>query len=353
MTRETFLPYSERSVLYTMFEYSTNIINTVGKKDSWTDKEGNVTTFGVELEVSTSYYPKDIVNAFPDIFAICKKDATISGSKPNMMEIVTIPASMRQHKKMWASFFRNTSVDNFDYLDKHTNGMHVHVDKKAFEDDQIHLKKFCWFFSCPEMREFNIGISERTKESLGQYAKFADKATGISNVERETRALSKHVVVNLSHAATVEVRLFKGIVSFTSIIKNIEFVDAAVEYTRSVSLAEINLGSFLNWLSALPTSRYRTLRICIESMDLDELSFNSSLAAFLRIPDPKVAFDRIKKGKFKFEEKQNKKVISGFNEQYGKLGYKISYSKVEGFTLHRQTTKFAQFDDVMLAMFRR
>jgi len=347
------LTYDNRGQLYTLLEHSADVIQKIGKPDSgvWTsDKEGNVNLYGIELETSTDYSVKNIIDFFPDIFVICKKDSTITGTKNNSMEIVTIPASMRKHKRMWAAFFKQIDRDKFDTLDKHNNGMHVHIDRKAFEQDNIHLKKFCWFISSKGIQEFTTNLSERTKESLDKWSKFASAATSIANVENHTRELSKYSAVNLGKSATIEVRLFKGIVSFTSIIKNLEFVDAAVEFTRIHSLAEITLDQFLSWLDALPSSRYRTLRLCITDVDLEEIKFHADLAEFLTTKKAEKALQILKAGRFKSTIRFHKKIVSGFNDTYP--GYKLTYSK-KGWELTKITTKFAKFDDATLRMFTR
>lgn len=345
------ITYDQRSTLYTMFEHSTDVIQKVGKPDkTWSDKEGNVNLYGVELEVSTDYGAKDIIDFFPEIFVICKKDSTITGVKKHPIEIVTVPASLRRHKKMWAAFFKGIDINKFDTMDKHNNGMHVHVDRNSFEQDGIHLKKFCWFFSSKSMQEFNLIMSERTKESLEKWSKFARNATSVANVERHTRDLSKYAAVNLGKSQTVEVRLFKGIVSFTSLVKNLEFVDAALEYTRNVSLSQINLKSFLKWLNSLPSSRYRTLRICIGLVDLEEVEFNSALEHFLETKSATDAHRLLVTGGVVFNPKYNKKVVSKFNSKY--TGYKLSYTAMKGWELNRVTTKFAKLDSDILGMFR-
>lgn len=346
------LSYDKRKSLYQIYEYSTNVISILGTPEkSWSDKEGNVNIFGVELEASTDYEPQNIIDAFPDIFAICKKDSTVTGEKTYPIEIVTIPASLKRHKKMWSAFFKNIDRDKFDTLDKHTNGMHVHIDRNSFESDGLHLKKFCFLMSSKDLQEFNIAISERTKDAIDKWSKFVTKATSIVNIERYTRELSKYAVVNLGKAATVEVRLFKGVISFTSVIKNLEFTDAILEFTRTASITQINLVSFLKWLSELPSSRYRTLRLCITEIDLEEMYFHSNLTTFLKKErDPLKAFKKLRTNQVTFEARFYKKVISAFNEKFSR--YKLSYDQQGGWAIEKITTKFAKFDDITLKMFR-
>ncbi len=55
---------------------------------------------------------------------------------------------------------------------------------------------------------------------------------------------------------TVEIRIFKGIVSYATVVKNIEFVDSVVEFTRTANTNQVTLKHYLNWVSSLPSNKW-------------------------------------------------------------------------------------------------
>ena len=361
---KSMLSYANRSELYKKFEYSTNIIDIVGWKRP-RQEIVDETLYGIELEVSTDYSEKVLVDAFPDIFALVKKDSSITGSKSNMGEIVTIPTTLRQQKKMWASFFKNLNEDMFDCMDKHNNGMHVHIDREAFDKDTMHLKKFCWFFGNPANHKFLFDMSERTQDSQQKYAKFVtapsvSKPTGNAkkgalsyiNAERAHRQSDKNTALNLGKSATVEVRLFKGIVSFASIVKNLELVDALVEFTRFHNYRDMNLPAFLKWLSSLHTTKYRTLRYCLEEMDIDSLVKEAEIEKIIKASGFGYAQIVEELNKLQLNNKFSKTAVKLFNEKYSSNGKKIE-RKEEGFVLISIGTKFAKFNERTLEMLSR
>jgi hypothetical protein len=345
------LTYANRSELYKSFEYSTNIITTVGEKD-WTGGKGEPSLYGIELEVCTDYTEKNVIDAFPEIFAICKKDSTITGSKKNKFEIVTVPASMRVHKKMWAGFFKNLNEDMFDVLDKHNNGMHVHIDRKAFDQDMLHLKKFCWFFSNPVNTQFLLEISERDRDSMSKWSSIP-KAKNIKESERALQGNGKHTIINLGKGPTVEVRMFKGIVSFASLIKNLEFVDAILEFTKVSSMSQMTLRGFMKWLEAMPKSTYRTLRLCIEDMNLIDMLLLAQIEEiFVAATGPADAVVKLNKSTIAMNKSLVSKVVASFKAKYEPMGCKVTYDD-GGFVLIREGTKFAKFNDAVSKMYSR
>lgn len=345
------IKYADRSSLYQVYSYSTNVIQTLGERPWREPTDGQVPLYGVELEVSTDYSASHIIDAFPDIFALCKQDSSISGAKQNKMEIVTIPAPVRKHKKMWASFFKNLNEDMFDLLDKHTNGMHVHIGRDAFDKDMIHLKKFCWFFSNPANYQFLSEISERDKSSMDSYSS-VPKTKSVATAERSAQSAGKHTIINLGHSATVEVRMFKGIVSFASIVKNLEFVDSVVHFTGISSMKDINIAKYLDFLNALPRSHYRTLRMCVEDMDLKSMILISRYQTILASLSAKKVGEVLNSGVLEItDSKLTKKIITLFNDKFQSNGYKLTGNPNSGWVVERIGTKFAKFNDKTLAMY--
>src|SRR5690606_7842826 len=97
---------------------------------------------------------------------------------------------------------------------------------------------------------------ERDNSSMEKYSRLF-KTKNVKDSEVTLRNGGKHVSLNLGKSSTIEVRLFKGIVSWTSILKNLEFVDSLVEFTKNSGFSNLSLSDYLKYLKSLPSTNYR------------------------------------------------------------------------------------------------
>ena len=83
-------------------------------------------------------------------------------------------------------------------------------------------------------------------------------------------------------AKTVEVRIFRGIVSYASIVKNLEAVDAIFNFTSGMtSLQEQTLSGFLKWLKNTPSNKYQVLKKFVGTFDLDKIMTAAELRDYI------------------------------------------------------------------------
>ena len=194
--------------------------------------------FGVELEVEMKpgfEQTKDIVayrfNQDIERLAYLKKDSSLSCG----FEIVTHPGSFSWWKSpnnplKPAIKKLSATCESFPSA---TCGTHVHVSKTAFVDPW-HIAKFVKFFIANPF--FSSYIAERYNSKQSPFVfKGYDIWKSISNDSVEDR----HTAINLwgsggsiSQQKTIEIRIFKGNMKWEKIIKNIEFVDAVLVFSR-------------------------------------------------------------------------------------------------------------------------
>jgi hypothetical protein len=273
----TVIPFRKfRSIL----NYSADVPSLTGISERRTEKDNKDTPlYGVELELTTNSSIFDVVSAFGEVFGVCKADSSIRGSKRNKAELVTVPATLRYHRKMWTQWFKQDMTQYDQSLDTN-NGMHIHIGRKAFylndELNHNHLLRFSYFFNNIANRWFIVKCSERSDYEIQGYCNFAPIAYEKTKGKQITRAVksaatSKMYAVNHTKNHTIEVRIFKGVVSFASVMKNLELVDAVLNYTRDCSFRQCNVYGLMNWLEKRTSpSQYRALKMYLKrniSMD--------------------------------------------------------------------------------------
>jgi hypothetical protein len=295
-----FISNTNRSALYSILNYTTNPCRLL-KWPRTAKNEHKPVLYGVELEIATNYSIQELIDAQKDLFFIGKADGSISGSGRTKVELVTVPMSLRAHKKDWAHWFRNLDYTQFDCTTQTNNGQHIHIDKTAFLNNK-HRDAFIWFFTNPCNKDFITTLSERSNISMQQFAplpSFSSNQTLIQcyrNIYRNVAGFRGTINVS-SNKPTIEVRLFRGIVSYASILKNLELVDAVFHFTQNLNFQQITLAGFFNWLNSLPPNRYKVLRKYFSLMrKVDEMVLAASvIQTVYNINEPSKVVDLVNK----------------------------------------------------------
>lgn len=298
-----------------ILEYNANPLDYLSFKQLPHEKPGQfedaLRYYGVELEVNSrkaATHAETCKKVHEDIgtdFAILKFDRSTGELG---FEIVTAPATLAYHRQAWEKFFAG-SASLVSSWENGRCGMHVHISRAAFQNPS-HLSKMMAFYNAPINKDFIERIAGRQSE----YAIIDPKANvmvakmlGIeSNKGEAARPINatfkagkgtqkKYSAVNLQHTDTVEVRIFKGNVSKIGFFKNLEFVDAVMEYSKvlrynsKISEAEkklramrvkngakgeemdiysIHFKDFLTWLEKDKTNSYTCLRLWLHKIGL-------------------------------------------------------------------------------------
>jgi hypothetical protein len=256
---ETLTGVNTRRKFERVFNYSANVLSHLPYTIKG-PKEQNATLYGVELEANSEYRAPEVIKAQKDLFFLLKSDSTVSGQYSQNYEMVTVPCTLRAHKRLWAEFFEKIDYNKFDTTKDTGNGMHVHIDKKTFSAS--HLHRFTWFFINPGHNDFIYLMSERpSKTNFDQWARISAVPTNISYEKAVRRAFNINRGRGAVHhkGPTVEIRIFKGLVSYATIVKNLEFVDSVVEYTRWDTANHMSLARYFYWLDNITQKNQYTL----------------------------------------------------------------------------------------------
>lgn len=261
--------------------------------------------YGIELECSTNLQVRTIIDAQTIPFFICKQDSSITGTKRYLYEMVTVPMSFKAHKKHWAHWFSKIDYNDFDCTTQTSNGMHIHIDRKAFENDN-HIRNMTWFYLNPANQAFIVAVSERgSLQAMQAYtpiANFSDHVSRVNAFKTCVSAARQHRgIVNFGKSATIEIRMFRGIVSFAELMKNLEFVDAVREFSAGERTVN-NLGvkDFITWLNSQPKNKYIAIRKFIDQLkNLDDILLESEIRnVIFNLKDPEKIAERLNKSLF-------------------------------------------------------
>jgi hypothetical protein len=196
----------------------------------------------VELEVegydTAEQAAEYIRQHLPATYCTLKRDGSLGESG---VEIVTRPDSMAVHKRMFGALFKDSPGKALSSWTNGRCGMHVHVSKAALS--QLQIGKMLCFLNEPAAVNF---ISKIAGRKPCNWCKVHKKK--ITDTRREH---DRYTALNVTNNHTVEVRIFKGTLAEAGFMKNLEFVQALVEFTapasRSISQATSHR-AFCEWL---------------------------------------------------------------------------------------------------------
>lgn len=198
--------------------------------------------FGVELEVegydTAEQAAEYIRQHLPATYCTLKRDGSLGEAG---VEIVTRPDSIAVHKRMFGALFKDSPGRALSSWTNGRCGMHVHISKAALS--QLQIGKMLCFLNEPAAVNF---ISKIAGRKPCNWCKVHKKK--LTDVRKER---DRYTALNVTNAHTVEVRIFKGTLAEAGFMKNLEFVQALVEFTapgsRSIAQATSHR-AFCDWL---------------------------------------------------------------------------------------------------------
>lgn len=205
--------------------------------------------FGVELEVehkSDAETGAKYASQFLDKdYVTFKRDGSLGHTG---FEIVTRPDSIAVHKRKFKAMFDDRPGKQMSSWSNGRCGMHVHITRSALS--QLQLGKMLCFLNEPSNVHM---ISKIAGRRPGRWCRAYRKK--ISDIHRPD---DRYVALNITER-TAECRIFRGTLSQAGFFKNLEFVQALVEFcspaNRGIREA-VSAKEFCKWL---PRKSYPTL----------------------------------------------------------------------------------------------
>lgn len=184
------------------------------------------------------------------------------GSLNYGFEIVSQPHTLEELQQNFPwDVVLELQKEGFRSWDTDTCGFHVHVSRKAFGWDvskrqqegrvEAHALRFIKLIYDNE--RYVRRIAGRSSD---RWASFCDRKRLMPKVKEGRQGNDRYSAVNVANLHTFEVRVFKGTMRVDRIKAYLEFVHAAVEYTRNLSVAPnrntLEWGYFRKWLVGKP-----------------------------------------------------------------------------------------------------
>ena len=197
---------------------------------------------GVELEVDEGGHSND--NA-EEVFNIANSDhehlyIKSDGSINNGFEIVTHPMSLDYHKNQmpWQEVMQK--LVDMGYLSHKTStcGLHVHVNRSALGDnctEQENTVARILYFVEHHWSEM-LRFSRRTESAMQRWAaRYGTKGNPKEHIDNAKKDYSRYRCINIQNYYTIEFRLFRGTLKYSTFIATLELVNEICSVALSLS----------------------------------------------------------------------------------------------------------------------
>lgn len=224
--------------------------------------------FGLEIEVEAGHNLREASHYAHQLESMDLAYLKHDGSLNNGFEIVTHPMShdffKNEAQDLWLTLEELRTNDNYRVKswDTRTCGLHIHISRTGFNGG-AHMHRFLnLVYSNPD---FYQTLAGRTSD---QWAKFTDiyqreykrdeNGERIFNFDNgyevttkrtfahkldSNRNSDRYSAVNTNNRETLEMRIFRGTVNSDTIKAQIDLAHASVEYTRNLTVQDIQQGA--------------------------------------------------------------------------------------------------------------
>ena len=219
--------------------------------------------FGVELEMEFSGQRREAAtyayNQLETIdFAYLKND----GSLEDGFELVTHPMSydflmdMETSRELWNTIAKLQDTYNARSYNTRTCGFHIHISRTGFNGG-AHMHRFLnLVYSNPQFYSKLAGRkSDQWAKFDDVYRRHYDPATDSDKLVKSFKDklnwnprygndTDRYSAINTRNQNTLEMRIFKGTMNIQALKAHIQLAHASVEYTRNLSVKDVNAGAY-------------------------------------------------------------------------------------------------------------
>ena len=179
------------------------------------------------------------------------------GSLEDGFEIVSHPMTLEYHTEEmnWKGILREAVSMGYRSHQTSTCGLHVHVNRNAFGDNQTEQEDVIsriLFFVEKHWNEL-FTFSRRSSYNMSRWsARFGFEKTGKQILEKAKSGCNgRYVAVNLNNYHTIEFRLFRGTLKYNTFIATLQMVNHICDAAISLSEEGIDAMSWSEFVSSI------------------------------------------------------------------------------------------------------
>lgn len=193
--------------------------------------------FGIELEVGCDKGTDratcagllsdafELAGVDPQTYCVYKEDGSLCDC--NGLEIVTRPDCPSVHKRVFGAALADKRLrGRMSSYDNGHCGMHIHVSRAPL--NELWVGRLLVLVNSDNMKRMLRAVAGRSGNRYTTYDPFK-KLTSVKS------CTSRYEALNVTGDHTIEFRMFRGTLNPVSFVKNIEFVEAAIAYTRTAT----------------------------------------------------------------------------------------------------------------------
>lgn len=190
--------------------------------------------FGIELEIDGGGESDNNARTLMEIANADEEHIYIKhdGSLDDGMEIVTHPMTLDYHltQMPWAEVLKKARELGYTSHTARTCGAHFHISRSSFgdtEEEQEEVIARILYFVEKHWEEL-LKFSRRTQRQVEQWAnRYGFHGEPIKILEHAKKGFSgvRYTAVNLTNAATIEFRLFRGTLKYNTFIATLQLVN--------------------------------------------------------------------------------------------------------------------------------
>lgn len=208
------------------------------------NRSGRLLYLGVELEVDDGDNKRCVSSEYSEDDVYCKHDGSLGEYG---FEIVSHPRTLNSHKQWeWRSVMQTCRNNSYTSHDAGTCGLHIHVNRDFFDDDESAAAKIIILLD-RFWDTFFVPFSRRTSYQLRDWAnrpreEEVVKALDDDDVRRWKMSCAKsgrYKALNLTNENTIEFRLFRGTLKYSTFMATLELVDGICRYANGTTLEKI------------------------------------------------------------------------------------------------------------------
>lgn len=215
--------------------------------------------FGIELEIDGAgkddEYAEQLLNIGNENgeHIYIKSD----GSLDDGMEIVSHPMSLDFHKNFcWEDIMREAISLGYRSHQTSTCGLHIHVNRDSLaetREEQDEIISHVLYFVEHHWNEL-LRFSRRSEYSMNRWAaRYGYENSPKAILEKAKKGnCGRYAAVNLMNYSTIEFRLFRGTLKYSTFIATLELVNAIVEtalYYNDEELHKLSWSEFVRRLN--------------------------------------------------------------------------------------------------------